>query len=105
MGKWMNQNINPSVEPEAGEHIAVEDLERLAHFTGVSLAYFTNPDLEPGTQETLDEAEFLKDMPDDVRDFLMQPANILYVRLAMLFSELSVDTLRRIGEGLLDITL
>jgi hypothetical protein len=29
MGKWMNQSINPSVEPEAGEHILVEDLARL----------------------------------------------------------------------------
>ena len=30
MGKWMNQSINPSAEPEAGEHIVVEDLARLA---------------------------------------------------------------------------
>lgn len=30
MGKWMNKSINPSVEPEAGEHIMVEDLARLA---------------------------------------------------------------------------
>ena len=30
MGKWMNQSMNPPVEPEAGEHIMVEDLARLA---------------------------------------------------------------------------
>jgi transcriptional regulator with XRE-family HTH domain len=91
---------------EFGENdISIAELEQLAHNAGVSLAYFANPDLESGGPETLDEAEVLKEMPEDVREFLAQPANVLYVRLAMVFSELPVDTLRRIGEGLLDITL
>ncbi len=30
MGKWMNKSINPSVVPETGDHILVEDLARLA---------------------------------------------------------------------------
>jgi transcriptional regulator with XRE-family HTH domain len=91
---------------EFGESdISIAELEHLACNAGVSLAYFTNPDLEQDNSKALDEAEVLKEMPEDVREFLAQPANVLYIRLAMLFSELSVDTLRRIGEGLLDITL
>ncbi len=30
MGKWINKSINPSTEPETGDHIVVEDLARLA---------------------------------------------------------------------------
>ncbi len=44
-------------------------------------------------------------LPADVREFVLKPANILYVRLAMLLSGLSTDTLRQLGEGFLDITL
>jgi len=30
MGKWMNKSVNPSVVPEAEDHILIEDLARLA---------------------------------------------------------------------------
>ena len=30
MGKWINKSIKPSVEPDSEDHIAIEDLARLA---------------------------------------------------------------------------
>lgn len=43
-------------------------------------------------------------LPEDTRDFLANPANLLYLNIAMRLSELSVDTLRGLAEGLLEVT-
>jgi len=48
--------------------------------------------------------EFLK-LPEDLRAFVSKPINRPYLDLAYRLSEMSVDKLRSIGEGILDITL
>lgn len=50
------------------------------------------------------ELAWLADMPEDVRAFLADPANTLYLKLSMRLHGLSADTLRRLAEGILDIT-
>jgi transcriptional regulator with XRE-family HTH domain len=40
----------------------------------------------------------------EVREFVLQPANLLYLRIAQLLSEMKVDSVREIAETLLDIT-
>jgi len=85
--------------------IPFRELEVLAAFLHVPLSYFADEDLLPGTEKDQQLLELIDQLPDDVREFVLKPANILYVRLAMLLSGLSTETLRKIGEGLLDITL
>lgn len=48
--------------------------------------------------------EDLTELPEEVKEFLKQPANLLYVRVAMYLSRLSARDLRRIAEGLLEIS-
>lgn len=49
--------------------------------------------------------ESLQQLPPDLREFFTDPANRTYLRLAKQLSELSVDKLRLVAQGLLDITL
>ncbi len=44
------------------------------------------------------------DLPQDVRDFICKPVNLPYLKLAMRLSDLSVEKLRNVAEGLLEIT-
>jgi transcriptional regulator with XRE-family HTH domain len=85
--------------------IPFQALEVLAAFLHVPLSFFADEDRLSGTEQDQQLLEMIDQLPDDVRDFVLKPTNILYVRLAMLLSDLSTDTLRQIGEGLLDITL
>lgn len=48
--------------------------------------------------------EFLR-LPDDLRAFVSKPINRPYLELAHRLSEMSVDKLRSVGEGILEITL
>jgi hypothetical protein len=43
-------------------------------------------------------------LPPDVREFVLNPTNALYLRIAMLLSTMKADHLRQIAETLLDIT-
>jgi len=44
------------------------------------------------------------ELPRDLQDFVGRPVNLPYLTLAMRLSELSVDKLRGVAEGLLEIT-
>jgi transcriptional regulator with XRE-family HTH domain len=48
--------------------------------------------------------ERFKQLPPDLRDFVTQPMNEHYVRLAQRLSQMPTDHLRAIATGLLDIT-
>lgn len=53
---------------------------------------------------TLDQLVQFSNLPEETRDFLTNPANLLYLNIAVRLSELSVDTLRGLAEGLLEVT-
>jgi transcriptional regulator with XRE-family HTH domain len=86
--------------------IPLFELEALAGFLGVLLANFLDEEMlsvareeaSPGTSEQLAH------LPADIREFVIKPTNVLYLRVAMKLSALSAETLRQIAEGLLDIT-
>jgi transcriptional regulator with XRE-family HTH domain len=88
--------------------IPLPELERLADYLNVSLSYFLDQGLAPektgGQVATLDEITQFTQLPKEVREFLTNPANLLYVNIAMSLSELSADTLRALAEGLLEVT-
>lgn len=48
--------------------------------------------------------EFVSELPVDLQQFIVTPANLPYLRLAMRLSRVPVDRLRTVGEGLIDIT-
>ncbi|MEM7031446.1 MAG: helix-turn-helix transcriptional regulator [Chloroflexota bacterium] len=47
---------------------------------------------------------WLEHLPPETKDFLADPANLLYLKLSMRLHGLSTETLRTLAEGILDIT-
>ena len=86
--------------------IPLAELELLAEQCGKTLDDFVDEEtipLGPAQQERRVLA-LLDELPDDVREFVLNPTNALYLRIAMLLSVLQADDLRRIAETILDIT-
>jgi transcriptional regulator with XRE-family HTH domain len=97
--------------------IPLQELEALIEHLNLSLDYFLDQSLpfsasapadnkQEGNGHTMAPTE-LTDLPQlspEVREFLSNPANLLYVNIAMKLSELSADTLRALAEGLLEVT-
>ncbi len=86
--------------------IPLPELEALADFLSVPMSYFLDEQTTPLSREapTGRGVETFAELPPDVRDFVSNPTNVLYIRIAMKLSTLSVDVLRQIAETLLDIT-
>ncbi len=81
-------------------------LETLADYLGVPMSYFIDQGIRPHGAKVagLDELERLAQLPAEVREFMLEPGNLLYIRVAMRLSPLSAETLRSIAEELLEIT-
>jgi transcriptional regulator with XRE-family HTH domain len=88
--------------------IPLLELEVLAENLNVSLNYFMdqgiNENESSGPDAKLDEVAYFSQLPVEIREFLANPANLLYINIAMKLSELSADTLRTLAEGLLEVT-
>ncbi len=86
--------------------IPLAELEIAAEHCGRSLADFSDDQTIPlgqAEQERLMLAR-LNELPDDLRDFLLNPTNTLYLRIAIFLSSMKADSLRQIAEIILDIT-
>ncbi len=55
-------------------------------------------------ERALARRQNFEDLPEDVRAFVAEPSNLIYLQTAMRLSAMDVDRLRAIAEGLLDIT-
>ncbi len=90
----------------ADRDIPLVELEAMAQFLGVPMSYFFDEGIRPAGEvlPDMDELKRLAELPADVRRFVTMPGNLLYLRAAMQLSALPASTLRRLGEGLLDIT-
>lgn len=94
--------------------IPLQELEVLAEQLKRSLNYFidkgipvprrSEPNGHAAPAPVPDEIAEMSQLPEEVREFLSNPANLLYVNIAMKLSELSADTLRSLAEGLLEVT-
>ena len=51
------------------------------------------------------ESQRIKAIPEELREFISKPINVPYIELAIRLSELDVNKLRSVAEGLLEITL
>jgi transcriptional regulator with XRE-family HTH domain len=89
--------------------IPLPQLEILADTLHVSMTYFLDQGIKPsngsnGQVTSLDDIVDYTQLPQDVKVFLSNPANLLYINIAMKLSKLSADTLRALAEGLLEVT-
>lgn len=92
---------------ESGKsEIPLAELELAARHCGRGLDDFVDDDTVPLGQGVRQRRQLnrLEELPPDVRDFILKPTNSLYLRIAMLVSDLKADNLRKIAEALLDIT-
>jgi len=90
-----------------GEELSVAQLELAAEACGVPIAQFFDEDLFAPSEEErrMRDLHRLDELPPDLREFVLKPSNVLYLKIAKQISALSADTLREIAETLLDITL
>ncbi len=92
---------------EYGEKpIPLPDLETLAAILQVSLDEFLDEEGPLGAwRKQQKEIQGFLELPESLRAFVSQPINRPYLELAQRLSEMNVDKLRAVAEGLLDITL
>lgn len=86
--------------------IPLPELELIAQVLNSSIVYFEDQQSPTGSWFT--EQKYIrqfKSLPAELQEFVSQPINRPYLELAVRLSELKVDRLRALGEGLLEITL
>ncbi|MBN1287005.1 MAG: helix-turn-helix transcriptional regulator [Anaerolineae bacterium] len=85
--------------------IALPVLLSIASATNVPINFFLEATSRVGsTLELGEDFRRFKQMRPEVRHFVVQPMNQSYLELAMRLSEMSVEELRGIAEGILNIT-
>ncbi len=101
--------VNPT-EIEAYEFaeqsIPLPILEAITQFLDEPLDHFVDHETKLGKklQQQQRWAGF-QGLPDELQDFISKPTNRPYLQLAQRLSEMSVEKLRAVAEGLLEITL
>ena len=53
----------------------------------------------------LEETNKIKSLPENLKEFVSKPVNVPFIELAIRLSELDVNRIRTVAEGLLEITL
>ena len=92
---------------EMGEQpIPVTELEIMAMHLNGSVDLFRDKTGTVGKWDTQQRAikQFLE-LPAELQEFISKPVNVPYIELAHRLSGMSVDQLRAVAEGLLEITL
>lgn len=85
--------------------VPLSHLEILADFYGVSKEFFLQQALFSEEEKLHREIENFLKLPEEIRTFVANPSNILYLRSALYLSKLSTEALREFAATLLDITL
>jgi transcriptional regulator with XRE-family HTH domain len=86
--------------------IPVVELQHIAESLRLPLMYFLDEGVgRVGQREQLqNQFERFAELPDDVREFVSKYTNLPYLRVAVRISDMDADRIRKIAEGLLDIT-
>ena len=84
---------------------ALESAAR-AEELGLPVSHFLDEGIGSIGERELQDRQYeeFKALPDDVRAFVVKPVNVAYLRVAMHLAHMPADTIRRIAEGLLEIT-
>jgi transcriptional regulator with XRE-family HTH domain len=86
--------------------VPLPELEGMASQLDLSIDYFRDKEGPVGKWDIQQRSiqRFL-DLPADLQEFVTKPVNVPYIELAQRLSGMSVDQLRAVAEGLLEITL
>jgi transcriptional regulator with XRE-family HTH domain len=107
MGKTLDCSPYMISQYERGaREMPLAELEMAAERCGKTMAEFMDDEaipLSPAEQRQR-LSDRLDELPPDMRDFILNPTNTLYLRIAMLASTMKAEQLRLIAETLLDIT-
>jgi transcriptional regulator with XRE-family HTH domain len=106
-------SVELDITPEALENyelgqspVPVPDLEILGDKLKQSIKYFEDQHGPVGMWAAQQRAlEDFKELPAELQIFVSKPINRPYLELAQRLSEMSVEKLRAVAEGLLEITL
>lgn len=92
---------------EKGElPISLPELEALSPMVNRSIQDFQDQHGPVGVWAEQQRAvKVFLDLPSEIKSFVSKPINQPYLELAQRLSEMSVDKLRAVGEGILEITL
>lgn len=107
LGRAVNVSARTIRAYELGEKpIPLPHLEIFAEMLDLSIKTFLDREGPVGSwmREQQTVQAFLN-LPTEIQDFVARPINRPYLELAMRLSEMNVDKLRAVAEGLLDITL
>lgn len=86
--------------------IPLPELEAIAGKLGLPVEHFFEAEGPVGEWDSLRRAaDRVRQLPPELREFISQPANEDYLRLAHKLSQMPVGQLRAIAESLLEITL
>lgn len=86
--------------------IPIPELETLAWVLGAKIDHFFERQGRVGEWDASQRAfEQFKELPDEVQDFVMNPLNENYVRIAMRLAAMPAGQLKDLAAALLDITL
>jgi transcriptional regulator with XRE-family HTH domain len=85
--------------------IPLPELEEFGRALGLAVDHFL-PEAGPVAEWAAGRRQFQRfnELPPDLREFVADPTNEPYLRLAMQLASLSVERLRGLAEGILDIT-
>jgi len=92
---------------ESGEtSLPLPELESISQILNRPVSDFQDTETELSkAPDVIQMTQQLQEMPSDLRTFVLKPINRPYLELAQRLSEMSVDKLRAVAEGLLEITL
>lgn len=88
------------------EEIPFLQLEEMARLLGVSIDYFLDGERGPlGRHEARKKmVRRFHELPPEVKEFVVEPVNINYLKTAMRLSEMDAEQLRNLAAGILEIT-
>ncbi len=91
---------------EFGERpVPIPDLEALGDVLGLRIDYFFEKQGPVGEWDATRRAfERFKELPPEVQEFVGNPANESYLRVAMRLADMPSDRLREVAEDILNIT-
>lgn len=86
--------------------IPLPDLEKIVNALGHRIEEYLDSEGPIAAWEEQHRAkEIFQQLPQELRDFISDPSNEPYLRLAVQLSQIPAEKLRTLGEGLLDLSL
>lgn len=86
--------------------IPLAELQQIAEALRLPMTYFLDEGVGRVGQREQVQSQFerFSELPDDVREFVSRYTNLPYLRVAIRIADMDADRIRKIAEGLLDIT-